>query len=83
MNVDHDYCDNHFMVYISQIIILCTLNLYSAVCQFYLNKTGRKMFLLYFQSRIESRIIHSISCLGLFVCFNLDQFLDLKLLLSS
>ena len=24
-------CDNHFMMYVSQIIMLCTLNLYSAV----------------------------------------------------
>ena len=30
------------MIYVSQIIILYTLNVYSAVCQLYLNKTGRK-----------------------------------------
>ena len=30
------------MMYISEIIMLCTLNLYRDVCQFYLNKTGRK-----------------------------------------
>ena len=29
-------------MYVNQIIMLCTLNLYSAVCQSYLNKTGRK-----------------------------------------
>ena len=29
-------------MYVSQIIMLCTLNVYSAVCQLYLNKTGRK-----------------------------------------
>ena len=34
------YQNNHFMVYVSQIIMLY-LNLYSAVCQFYLNKTGK------------------------------------------
>ena len=28
------------MLYLSQIFILYTLNLYSAVCQLYLNKTG-------------------------------------------
>ena len=40
---DHEtYCDNHFMMYVSQIIMLCTLNLYGAVCQLYLNKTGGK-----------------------------------------
>ena len=30
------------MMYVSQIIMLYTLNLYSAVCQLYLNKTGRR-----------------------------------------
>ena len=30
------------MMPVSQIIMLYTLNLYSAVCQLYLNKTGRK-----------------------------------------
>ena len=30
------------MMYVSQIIMLYTLNLYSAECQLYLNKTGRK-----------------------------------------
>ena len=29
-------------MYVNQMIILYTLNLYSAVCQLYLNKTGRK-----------------------------------------
>ena len=37
-------CDNHFMMYINQIIVLLTLNLYSAICQLYLNKAGRKNF---------------------------------------
>ena len=32
---------NYFMMCVSQIFILYTLNLYSAVCQ-YLNQTGRK-----------------------------------------
>ena len=30
------------MIYLSQIIVLHTFNLYSAVCQLYLNKTGGK-----------------------------------------
>ena len=30
------------MMYVSQIIMLYTLNLYSAVCQLYLNKTEKK-----------------------------------------
>ena len=42
MDVHWIYCGHHFMMYVSQIIMLYTLNLYSAVCQFYLNKTGRK-----------------------------------------
>jgi len=36
------YCDNHFMMYISQTIMLYFLNLYHAVYQLYLNKTRRK-----------------------------------------
>ena len=35
-------CDNHFMMYVSQVIMLYTLNIYSAISQLYLNKTGRK-----------------------------------------
>ena len=30
------------MMRVSQIIMLCLLNLYSAVCQLYLDKTGRR-----------------------------------------
>ena len=30
------------MMYVSQVIMLYTMNLYSAVCQLYLNKTGFK-----------------------------------------
>ena len=30
------YCDNHFIMYVSQITMLSTLNLYIAVCQLYL-----------------------------------------------
>ena len=39
----HCICyDNHFMMYVSQIIMLYAVNLYSAVCQLYFNTTGRK-----------------------------------------
>ena len=39
-----NYCGNHFMMYVSQIIILYTLNLHSAICQLYLNKPkGKKL----------------------------------------
>ena len=34
------HCDNHIMMYADQIIMLDALNLYSTVCQLYLNKTG-------------------------------------------
>ena len=33
---------DHFMMYVSQITALYTLNLYSAVCQLYLSKTCKK-----------------------------------------
>lgn len=37
-------CGNHFTVYLSQFIMLNTWNFYSAVYQFYLNKTrGKKV----------------------------------------
>ena len=37
-----DKLDNHFMMYVSQIIMLYTLKLYSVVCNLCLNKTERK-----------------------------------------
>jgi len=37
------YYGNYFMMYVSQMIMLFTLNLYCAVCQLCLNKTGEKM----------------------------------------
>ena len=43
MGVHCTYCGNTFMRYVSQ-IVLCALNLRCAVCQLYLNKTGRKKF---------------------------------------
>ena len=33
---------HYFIMYVSQIIMLDTLNLHSALCQLNLNKTGRK-----------------------------------------
>ena len=38
MNVHQTYCGDHFMIYVSQIIMLSALNSYSAECQLYLNK---------------------------------------------
>ena len=37
-----NYCDIRFMIHVIQDVILYTLNLYSAVCQLYINKTGGK-----------------------------------------
>ena len=42
MHVHSTHGDDHFTMYISQIIMFHTLNIYSAVCQLYLNKTERK-----------------------------------------
>ena len=42
MDVHQTYCDNHFMMYVSQRIMLYTLNSYSAVWQLYLNNNWKK-----------------------------------------
>jgi len=42
MNVHETYDDTHLMMYISQFITLYTLNLHSAICQLYFNKTRRE-----------------------------------------
>ena len=42
IDINYIYCGNHFMLYKSQIIMLYTLNLYSAACQLYLNETGEE-----------------------------------------
>ena len=44
MDTPSTYCDNHFMMYVNQILMLYTLKLYSAVCHLYFNKTGRKKY---------------------------------------
>lgn len=52
----HYNCDNHFMC-ISQIIMLYTLNLYSAKCKLHFNKTGRKKYITsLLLSRINSEL---------------------------
>ena len=38
------YCDTHFMMCLSQNMMLYTLHLNRAVCQLYRNKTGRKNY---------------------------------------
>lgn len=36
------YHDNHSTIYVTQTVMPYTLNLYSDVCQLFLNKTGKK-----------------------------------------
>ena len=40
--VHSTYGDNHFMMDVSHIIRFYTFNMYSAVCQLYINKAERK-----------------------------------------
>lgn len=42
MNVNKTDCGKHFTVYVSQVIMLYILNIYSGTCQLYLNKTGKR-----------------------------------------
>ena len=42
MSVIQTYYDNHYTIYVNQIIMLYTLNLFSDVCQLFLSKTGKK-----------------------------------------
>ena len=35
------HCDNHFPLYVNQTIMLYTLNIYTDVCQLFLNKTEK------------------------------------------
>ena len=37
----YEMMDDNFIMYVSRIIMLCTLNLYSALCQLEINKPGR------------------------------------------
>ena len=40
-DVHQTYCGDQFMTHVCQVIMLCTLNLYSAVRELYLNKIRR------------------------------------------
>lgn len=40
--VNKTYCGNQFMIYVSHTIMVYILNLYTDVCQLFLNKTGKK-----------------------------------------
>ena len=43
------------MMYVSQVIILNILNLHSAVCELYLNKTGRKKRVYTRKSKVKNK----------------------------
>lgn len=42
MDVSEAYCSSHVAIYVSRGIMLSTLSFYKAVCQLYLNRTGKK-----------------------------------------
>ena len=44
MDVSGTYFNNHFTIYVNQTTMLYTFNLYSNVCQLFLNKTGIKNY---------------------------------------
>ena len=45
MDASWTFCGNHFTVYVNQTIMLYALNLYSDVCQLFLNKIGEGSWL--------------------------------------
>ena len=65
MDVHQPYCGNHFMIYVSQIIKLYTLNSYTAVCQLYLNKAGRKKKNCLREQ--EKKTVHTKTCTQMFI----------------
>ena len=42
-DVNHTYRGAHCTIYVSQVIMLYTLNLHGVVCQSFLNETGKKI----------------------------------------
>ena len=54
----HETCDSHFLLYVRQ-IMLCTLNLFSAICQLYFSKTGREKIQIHCD--IDRRVDKQIS----------------------
>ena len=58
----HQTCDNDFMVYISQIIMLYTLNLYGAICQLYFRKTRRR------KKRLREKVAFPLKLTTAFPC---------------
>lgn len=56
-----NYRNHHFNMHVSQIIVLDTLNIYSIVYHLYLNKTGRKKLVYFFQF-IQNLIVRYLIC---------------------
>ena len=57
MDVHLTYGDNHFMMYVRQIIMFYTLNVYSAVFQLYFTKSEGKIgYTIYIFSHSEGEI---------------------------
>lgn len=42
IDIQQTYCGNHFVMDVSQIMVLYTLNVYPVVCHLHLKKTGRR-----------------------------------------
>lgn len=52
-----NYNWNHFTIYVSQIIVLYSLNLYNNACQLFLNKTQKKLLLKVFVLSLPSKTL--------------------------
>ena len=48
------------MMYVGQIIMLYTLNVYSAACELYLNKTGGKNLIVKLRKSIHCGLDHGL-----------------------
>ena len=56
MDVNYTYCGNHSTIYVNQVIMLCILNLYSAIRQLYLFK---KILFIYVKEREQTEVSRS------------------------
>lgn len=54
-NVNWIYCSKHFMIHVSQIILLYTSHLYTAICQLYVNKTGKQEILYVKKEKLSEK----------------------------
>lgn len=60
-------------MYLSQIIILYTLNVYNTVCQLYLNTTEMKQFFLKKPSKFSNSFIWALNTACLFCNVSLNS----------